>query len=142
MGTKPKIVVAAKVLVYINNKLYGQVTSFSWNSSTPNKKIRTVDLQVPVELASTTSDITFNMGVLRTIGDGGIQGVGLVAPMPQLAKQKYFSILLLERTLKMPIFRADYCMVDDENWTLVAKEKMAGQVSCSAIIWTNETDNQ
>lgn len=142
MANRPKIVVGAKVLVYVNGKLLGRCTSFSWNSVTPNKKIRTVDIQWPVELATTTTEVNWTMGVLRTIGDGGLQGAGLVAPQAVLSKQKYFTLLLLERTSNMTLFRADMCVVDSENWTVTAKEKMAGTCSGSAIIWVNETSRK
>lgn len=142
MAHRPKIVVAAKVLVYINGKLFGRCTSFSWASATPHKKIRTVDIQWPVELASTTTEIVWTMGLLRTIGDGGLQGAGVVAPQAVLSKEKYFTLLLIERTSNLTLFRADMCAVDAENWTITAKGLMAGQANGSAIIWNNETGNK
>jgi hypothetical protein len=137
-----RIVVAAKVLVYVNGVLFGQCTSFAWNSATPHKKIRTVDIQFPVELASATSEINWTMGVLRTIGDGGLQGAGIIAPQNLLSKEKYFTLLLVERTSSLQLFRADMAVADAENWQINAKGKMEGTASGSAVIWTNESANK
>jgi hypothetical protein len=142
MANRPKLVVAAKVLVYINGKLFGRCSSFQWTSLTPRKKIRTIDIQWPVELAATTTDVTWSMAVLRTIGDGGMQGAGVVAPQNVLSKEKYFTLLLVERTSNLTLFKADMCAVDSEGWSVNAKSLMAGQVSGSGIIWVNEASSQ
>lgn len=132
------LVHGARVLCYINGKLFGRVVSFGWNSSTPRKKIHTIDIPHPVEIATTTSDVTWQMSVLRTVGDGGMQGAGVVATAPVLSREKYFTILLLERTSNQTLFRADLCMTDSESWTVASKELVRGQVTGSGIVWVNE----
>jgi hypothetical protein len=142
MAHRPKLVSAAKVLVYINGKLFGRVVSFQWNSITPRKKIHTIDIPYPVELAATITEVTWTMGVLRSIGDGGMQGAGVVADQALLSREKYFTILLVERTSNLTLFKADYCATDSESWQISAKSLMSGQVSGSGIIWTNEASTQ
>jgi hypothetical protein len=136
--TRPKIVVAAKILVYVNGKLFGRCTSFSWTSSTPRKKLRVIDIQVAVELMSTTIDVTWTMGVLRTVGDGGLQGAGVVAQQSELSREKYFTIQLVERTSGLTIFRSDLNNTDAEQWHVNAKGLLEGQASGSGITWVNE----
>jgi hypothetical protein len=140
MATRPKIVHGARVLVYVNGKLFGVCTSFSWSSVSPRKKIRTIDISHAVELAATTTDVTFTMGVLRTIGDGGGQGAGVIALQSEVSKEKYFSVLLLERQSDLPLFKADLCQTDAEQWSVTAKGLATGQISCSGIIWSNEAN--
>src|SRR5690242_13500671 len=108
----------ARILCYINGKLFGRVTSFSWTSSTPRKKIHTIDIPHAVELATTTSDVTWQMTVLRTVNDGGSQGIGMATTGPNVSKEKYFTILLLDRGTDQTLFRADACMTDNESWTV------------------------
>lgn len=139
MSHRPILVSGAKVLCYINGKLFGRVTSFSWASATPRKKIRCVDISIPLELAATTTDLTWQMGVLRTIGDGGLQGSGIVADFNNVIKEKYFTILLIERTSNLVLFKSDLCNTDSESWSVVNKSIMSGQVSGSGILWQNET---
>lgn len=139
MSTRPSLVHAARILVYVNGRLFGRCTSFSWTSASPRRKIHVVDLPHAIELAATTVDVTWNMGVLRVIGDGGLQGAGMVAPQQALlAREKYFSLLLIERTSGLPIFQADLCQVDAEAWTVASKNLLSGQVQGSGIVWVNE----
>lgn len=136
---RPKLVVAAKVLMYVNGKLYAKATSFQWSSATPRRKIRTIDIPVPVELAATTTDVTWTIGCLRIIGDGGLQGSGVVAQQTDISLEKYFSLLLVERTSGLTIFKSDYNNVDSEAWQLASKTVMSGTVSGSGISWVNES---
>lgn len=140
MANRPRLVTAAKVLCYVNGKLLGRVTSFSWTSTTPRKKIRGVDIPHPLELAATTTDVSWNMGVLRTVGDGGMQGAGMIAAQQaDVVREKYFTLLLIERSSNLVLFKADYCNTDSENWSINAKAIMSGQVTGSGIVWNNET---
>lgn len=137
-GFRPKLVVAAKVLVYINGRLFGRCTSFQWTSRTPRRKIHVIDIQHPVELGATTVDVDWSMGVLRVIGDGGLQGAGVVAQQTDLSREKYFSLALVERSTGATIFKADLCATDSESWSVVAKDRMLGQANGSGIVWVNE----
>lgn len=135
----PKLVSGARVLCYVNGRLLAGVSSFVWTSSSPRKKIRVVDLPIPVELAATTVDVTWQMTTFRQIGDGGAQGPGIVAAnLTDIVREKYFSLLLIERATQLPLFQADYCNLDSENWSINAKMIMTGQLSGSGIVWVNE----
>lgn len=142
MAHRPVIITAAKILVYVNGQLFGRCISFSWKSNTPRKKIRTIDIQNPVELAATTADVDWTIGVLRTTGDGGLQGAGVVAQQSDLSREQYFTIQLVERSSGFTLFRADYCQTDAEQWTVTAKGKLAGTASGSGISWANEAAAQ
>jgi hypothetical protein len=142
MGTRPKLVSAPRVLVYINGKLYGRCTTFQWSSITPRRRIHVCDIAVPVELAATTTDVTWQMGVLRVIGDGGAQGSGIVADQLNISREKYFTLTLIERQTDMVLFQADLCNTDSEIWSIAPKGLMQGQISGSGITWVNEASSQ
>lgn len=142
MGTRPKLVSAPRILVYINGRLFGRCTSFSWTSTTPRRAIHTIDIANPVELAATTTDVAWQMGVLRTVGDGGAQGAGIVADQVNVIKEKYFTLLLIERQTNMTIFKSDLCNTNVENWSIAAKGLMLGQISGSGLVWVNEASTQ
>lgn len=141
MSNRPKIAVAAAVLVYLNGKLFGRCTSFSWTSATPHREVRVIDTQHPIELASTTVSLKWNMGVLRTVGDGGLQGAGVVAQQTDLSREKYFTIQLVERRSGLTLFRSDLCNTDTEAWSVTAKGSLAGNASGSGILWVNEASS-
>lgn len=135
---RPRIVVSARVLCFINGKLIGRVTSFSWNSLTPHKPARGMDVPYVLELMPTTVSVSFTMGLLRTIADGGAQGAGITVPQSVVSSQKYFTIVLVERNTDTTLFRADYCMAESEGWAIPAKGIMAGTVSGVGVLWTND----
>lgn len=135
---RPKIIVAAKVLVYVNGKLFGRCTRFSWGSQTPGREIQVIDTMHPVELAPTTVKVNWTMGVLRTIGDGGLQGVGMVSQQSELSLDRYFTLQLVERTSGLTVFRCDLCNTNAEQWDITAKGEMAGTANGSGILWVNE----
>jgi hypothetical protein len=136
---RPKLVSAPKILVYVNGKLFGRCTSFSWTSQTPRKRIQTIDVMHPMELAATTTNVSWTMGVLRTIGDGGLQGAGVVSQQSDLSREMYFTIQLVERTSGLTLFRSDMNNTDSEQWSVTAKDLLLGNVSGSGISWVNET---
>lgn len=138
MAHRPKLVVSAKVLVYINGKLYGKCTSFSWSSNTKHRAIHSIDIPHPVELAPGQTDVAWQMSILRVIGDGGAQGAGIVAAQSDFTREKYFTLMLVERSTNLTIFQADYCVCDNEAWSGVAKDLLRGQLAGAGIIWGNE----
>ena len=71
------IITGARTFIYINGKRFGRCTSLSISSATPNKPIETVDSPIPVELAPTRQRTQVQLGLLRTEGDGGIEGRGM-----------------------------------------------------------------
>lgn len=142
MSQRPSSLNGARIVCYINGRLFGLVTSFSWTSSTPRKKVHVVDVPHPVELMATTTEISWQMGVMRLMGDGGMQGNGIVANQTNIIKEKYFTIMLVERLSNLPVFQADMCQTDGEQWSITAKGLMSGSVSGSCIVWTNEADKQ
>lgn len=134
-----RLITSARLLVYINGRLFGRCESFVINSVTPIKEIETIDLQFPSELAVTRCRVSWTMGVLRTIGDGGMQGAGIVAPQAVLSKQRYFTVQIVERQSGLTFFQSVLNMVDDESWSVVVKQIVRGSVSGRGILWTNET---
>lgn len=137
----PTLISGAKVLCYINGKLYAKVTSFQWTSTTSGKELETIDMELPVEIAATRSRLGFSMSLLRQIGDGGIEGPGITAFQGQVIREKYFNVILIERTSGLVLFRSDFCKVQQQSWSITAKNLMSGQVSCSGIAWINEANS-
>jgi hypothetical protein len=134
----PLLLSGAKVVLYVNGNLFGKVSSFKYASATPRKKIRGVDSMVPFELGMTTNDINGTMTVYRLIQDGGAEGAGMVAPIVEIPREKYFSLILVDIASNTVIFEADYCSVEDQSWTFEARDLAKGQITFSALDYLNE----
>lgn len=137
---RSKIVVGAGLSVFVNGKIYGQVTSFKWDSSTPVKANYGIDSLMPYELANTATKVVGSMSLVRVHGDGGLEGRGVVAPLTHLELEKYFSVLVVDRLTGLDVFRADHCKVTAQSWQVAARGKMEGSFSFEGIQWTNEAD--
>lgn len=138
---RPIVISGAHVECYVNGRLVGRVTSFQMNSSTPYKSARGIDVMHTLEKIVTTTDISFSLGLVRTMGDGGAQGAGITSAPEDISLMKYFTVLLKERRTDLPVFKADLCVCTAENWSVDAKGRMTGSVSCEGITWSNETTN-
>lgn len=134
-----RVVTGARVRVYINGRLLGRVWKFNFSANTPVDPIQGIDSSLPYELAPTVSHITGTLALYRLAGDGGIEGPGMAAIVQDILKQKYFTLMVVERVTDTVIFRADQCMVTMQNWDVAAAGRMNGTVQFQGIAWNNET---
>lgn len=134
-----RIIVGAKVVVYVNGRLFGRITAFSFESITNRKPIHTVDIPWAQELAATTVTTRGSMKILRLSGDGGAQGAQLVAPQHQISAEKYMTILVIDRSTETTLFQSDNCQVNSESWEVDARGRMEGSIGFESILWFNET---
>lgn len=118
--------------------LFAKVASFKFNSATPRRKLQAVDSVVPFELATTVSQVTGTMNVYRLSQDGAAEGSGMVAPISELTREKYFSCILIDITSGFVVFQADQCSVEEQSWSADARQVLAGTISFSALTYNNE----
>lgn len=135
---RPRIVVAARILCYINGRLLGRVAEFSWNGEAAHKAARGVDDPTAQEFMPTTLGMSGTMRILRTIGDGGAQGAGITVPQSLVSREKYFTVVLVERETDSTLFRATECVANSESWAVVAKGIVQGNISFVGRTWSNE----
>lgn len=135
---RARTIVSSGVILYLNNKPFGKVTSFRFASSTPRDAIYGIDALDPIELAPSRTKVNGVIGLVRTLGDGGAEGAGFTAPYEYLSREKYFSLSLVDRQTDNIIFRADYCSVTNQSWDVAAKEFVKGSLEFEALDWSNE----
>lgn len=135
---KSRLLTSAQVVLYINGKPYAQVTSFRWDSHTPGRALHGLDSSEPYEFVPTVSRISGSIGLLRLIGDGGLEGAGITYHYGDLPRGKYFSLTLVERGSDTQIFRADRCWCQAQSWDVPSKGRATGQMTFEAIDWNNE----
>lgn len=137
---RSKVVVGAGLSVFVNGKIYGQVTAFKWDSGTPLKANMGIDSLIPYELANIATKVSGSMSLIRVHGDGGLEGRGIVAPLTHVELEKYFSILVVDRLTGLDVFRADHCKASSQSWQVSARGKMEGSFTFEGLQWTNEAD--
>lgn len=125
--------------MYINGQPYGLVTDFAWTAETPKKPLYTIDVMEALELAPTLTKVTGSLGVMRITGTGGLEGAGMAAPQSALSRERYFSLVLKDRSTDVIIFQALRCSVTSQHWQANARGFLTGTVQFEAIDWANET---
>lgn len=132
------LLTSAQVVMYVNGVRFGRVSGFSYTSDTPRRKLYAVDALTPFELMPTVSSITGNMTIYRMAGDGAAEGAGMVAPVLDLSREKYFHILLVDITTGFVVFQADFCSLESQSWNVRARSYIEGQITFSALTYNNE----
>lgn len=138
MARSTRLVQSASVLCMVNGRPYGVVTAFQWNSTTPKKEFYGLDSVDPFEIGATITKITGTISVYRTNGDGGAEGWGLATTYDDLSREKYFSLMLVDRATDRVLFQADYCSVTSQAWNVPPKGVITGQIQFTALTWNNE----
>ena len=135
-----KLASGPRIVVYINGKKYGRVVSIEITSSTPHRSIDGIDEVTPAELAPTRCKISGTIHVLRIVGDGGIEGVGVTTQFNNISKQKYFSLTLKDLGTDHTLFQINNCVVENQQWSMAAKSIVSGAFSFTGTTWSNETE--
>lgn len=137
MGS-PKILTGAGCYVFVNGKPYGQISHVTFHSATPKKAIQGIDQMDVSELAPTTARVQFTLDMYRIKGSAGLRGAGMVGTWSELPREKYFSLIIVDRENDLVVFRVDACSTEDERWNIAAKTMVTGTASFSAVDWSDE----
>lgn len=136
---KGRLVVGAHVLVYVNSRPFGRCAEFEHESDTPARPVKCVDSVIPAEQIPLAVSFSGSMQIYRLHQDGGIEQAGLTATWQDLPREKYFSIVVLDRLTQTTLFRADRCKVLRQRWSM-RKGFVMGSVQFTGIIWNNATE--
>lgn len=130
--------VSAGLHLYLNGVRYSKAHSLNYTIGTAVVKRKGIDSIVGFELSPVEYRVTGKISIYRQHGDGGLQGAGLSAPAHVLPLQKYSSIMVVNALTKQVVFRADDCMITDESWDMVAKQRVTGNFSFEGLTSSNE----
>lgn len=138
MARSPNVV-GAHILVFLNGRLFGQATDMKWDSVTPNIVRYGLDSLTGYELAPGPVKVQGTIAVLRRHADGGIEGAGATAPFSSIERERYFSLLVMDRATGLRIFQADRCKVISQSWSIGSRGRMQGSFTFEALEWANES---
>lgn len=109
-----------------------------WNSDTAAHSSYGIDSMEPFELSPTVSAITGALTVYRRAGDGGAEGAGITVALPDLSREKYFRVTLIERRTQKVIFNAPRCKITSQSWDVPTRGHVTGTLNFTATTWSNE----
>lgn len=137
-GRTPSVIKGADLKVFVNNRIFGIVTSFSWRISTGRKPAYGIDNPEPFEIPEGATSITGNMQILRLRLDGGLEGYGVIAQHDKLTVEKYISIAVVERFTDRVVFQTDRAIVLEQQWNVDSRAMLTGSFSFQSIGWSND----
>lgn len=135
---RSRIVASPHVVVYVNGKLFGRVASLGFGAETPQRELRVVDTLEPAELIPQGCSVRGNLTIYRLHRDGGIEAAGLAAAWADQTRQKYFSLMVVDRVTDTVLFRADHCATTAQSWN-AGRGFVMGTVAFVGLNWSNET---
>lgn len=132
------LVSGARVKLYINNRFIGEVVDFSYAASAQKRPVYGIDATEPFEFVPGITSVRGRVTVLRPAGLGSLEGYGVVSSFEDAAREKYVSIMLLDRQNQMPVFQSDRAVITSQNWQVRARGLMTGSYEFEGFKWINE----
>ncbi len=130
---------SAAVALFINGKLYGAVSSFTWTSATPLKAINGIDSLEAQELIHTSAAVSGSFGLYRITGSGGMEGVGVTTQFDKMSQERYFVLQLIDLRTDQILFQARSCKANSQTWSVAVKALVTGTLQFQGLTWENES---
>jgi hypothetical protein len=124
-----RILVGAGVRCLINSVDIGIVTAIQWGTQTAKEEERGIDSMAPFELSGTSSSVSGSVSVYRMRDSGGLEGLNIVKPIPEISEDEYFTLELKDRLTGSTYFKVDHAACDGQSWSASAKGIVTGQFS-------------
>lgn len=105
---------------------------------TPRKEIRGIDTLEIVELAPVGASVRGSLQVYRFHRDGGIEAAGLAATFDSLTREKYASVMVIDRLTDTVLMQVDKFCVQHQNWAITPRSFVIGTVSFTGIDYNND----
>lgn len=126
-------IVGANLKLYINNRPFGIATNIEWTRQDQHKAVYGIDSIVPYELLPQTTSINGKVSFTAIKRDGGLIGRSIVARTTEILREKYISIVLVDRDSGFIILRVDQCIVTTQSYKADAKGILRGVFSFEGI---------
>jgi hypothetical protein len=135
---KSVVVTGAKLVLYVNGEVLGRVSEMSWSVETSHRRAYGLDSLTPAELIPQSTRVHGVIRLIKTARDGGAEGAGLTAPIPDLSRVKYCALMLVDRDTDTVVFRVDRAFVESQGWSAPSRGVVTGTVAFEGMDWGNE----
>lgn len=133
-----KLITGPHLLVYLNGRPFSMAYEVDWRSLTPRVVRAGLDSLEGYEISPIACRVQGTIACYRLHGDGGLEARGVVAPFRHIPREQYFSILIIDRFTGKRVYQADHCMVEEQQWSNKARNKVEGRFSFTGLSWENE----
>jgi hypothetical protein len=126
--------------VYINSVPFARCCGLTYDVISPRKELRGIDILEPVELVPTSLSVHGTLQIYRLHSDGGIEAAGLIATWQKMTKEKYASLMVLDRSTDTVLVQVDKFCVNSQSWRVVPKSFVLGTVSWTGFSYSNDSE--
>lgn len=127
------VLTGAHVQLLVNGQLLGRVTKFRWSRRVSRRRLQAIDQQTASELVPGAIVVQGAIELIHTQDDGGAEGAGLIAPVPDLQREQYLTLELRDYASDTVVFSATQCMIDSESWEAQPKQVLAGSLTFEGL---------
>lgn len=133
------LVTTPHCVALINSVPFARCSGLTYDVSSPRREVHGIDVLPPVELIPTSLSIHGTVQMYKIHGDGGNEASGLVATWNSMTREKYFSLLVLDRVTDTVLVQVDKCVVTNQSWVIQPKSFVIGTVAFSGFDYSNDT---
>ena len=134
------LVTSAHCVAYINSVAFARCSGLSVEIATPRKEIRGIDVLQPVEIIPTGLSMHGTLQVYKMHDDAGAEAMGLLATWEKATKEKYFSLMVLDRATDGVIFQVGRCCVVSQSWNISPKQFVMGSITWTGFDYSNNAE--
>lgn len=132
------LITGARLKVYINSTMVGEVIDFQYQSRTEKRAIYGIDATEPFEFAPGRTVVKGAFSVLRPEGLGSLEGYGMISNFDEHPLERYVSIMVYDRKRDVPVFQCDRAVILGQSWKVASRGIMTGTFEFEGFKWINE----
>lgn len=136
------LVTSPHCVCYINSIPFARCCGLNLDVITPRRETRGIDYLQAVELVPIGASVKGTLQIYRLHRDGGAEAAGLIATFDALTREKYASLMVLDRSTDTILAQVDKFCVQNQNWSFVPKSFVVGSITFSGLDYNNDAQAQ
>jgi hypothetical protein len=134
------LVTSPHCVAYVNSVPFARVCGLTYDIVSPRRELHGIDILEPTELVPSSLSIHGTIQVYRLHQDGGVEAAGLVATWQKLTKEKYASLMVLDRATDTVLVQVDKFCVNNQSWRITPKSFVLGTITWTGFGYSNDSD--
>lgn len=135
------LITSAHCIAYINTVPLARTCGLTCNIDSPRKAVHCVDTLEPVELITTSLSASGTLQIYRLHLDGAAEAAGMIATWTSALREKYCSLMVLDRLTDSVIIEVDNFCVTGQQWSFQPKAYLIGTLSWTGFGYSNDASD-
>ena len=134
------LITSPHCVAYLNSVPLARTCGLTCNMESPRKPIHGIDCLEPLELLPVSLSVNGTLQIYRLHSDWGAEAAGLLATWSKLTKEKYASLMVLDRATDSVIIQVDKFCVTSQNWVFQPKAYVMGTIAWTGFGYSNSAE--